>query len=68
MTPISTQQYLSGPVDFYRQTLGTGIQSSVIDDDDQKKEEEEEDTAPNIFKPIDLMMATEKTCLPCRWV
>ena len=51
MTPISTQQYLSGPVDFYRETLGTGIQSSVIDDDDEKKEEEE-DTAPNIFKPI----------------
>lgn len=49
MTPISTQQYLSGPVDFYRQTLGTGIQSSVMGDDDK---EEEEDTAPDIFKPI----------------
>ena len=50
--PISQQDYLSGPVDFYSQSLGqsTGIQ--VTDPDDDKDKEKEEDTAPNIFAPI----------------
>lgn len=54
MTPISTEQYLSGPVDFYRETLGTGIKSTVIDDTDQIEDEKDkvEDAAPDIFKPI----------------
>lgn len=50
--PISTQDYLSGPVDFYSQSLGqaTGIQ--VTDPNADDKDEKEEDTAPNIFAPI----------------
>ena len=50
--PISQQDYLSGPVDFYSQSLGqsTGIQVTDPDDDEDKKEKE--DTAPNIFAPI----------------
>jgi len=48
---ISEQQYLTGGVDFYTQTLGTGIQSTVTDED-KSEEETKEDTGPNIFKPI----------------
>ena len=48
---ISEQQYLTGGVDFYTQTLGTGIQSTVMDED-KSEEEVKEDTGPNIFKPI----------------
>ena len=48
---ISEQQYLSGGVDFYTQTLGTGIQSTVMDED-KSEEEVKEDTGPDIFKPI----------------
>ena len=48
---ISEQQYLTGGVDFYTQTLGTGIQST-LPDEDESEEEVEEDTGPNIFKPI----------------
>ena len=44
---ITPEQYFAGPVDFYRQTLGTGI--SVTD---PTEEEEREDTSPNIFEPI----------------
>jgi len=45
---ITPEQYFAGPVDFYRQTLGTGIAVS----DPTEEEEEREDTAPNIFEPI----------------
>jgi len=45
---ITPEQYFAGPVDFYRQTLGTGI--SVTDPTEE--EEEREDTSPNIFEPI----------------
>jgi len=48
---ISEQQYLSGGVDFYTQTLGTGIQSTVMDED-KSEEEVKQDTGPDIFKPI----------------
>ena len=48
---ISEQQYLTGGVDFYTQTLGTGIKSTVTDED-KSEEEEKEDIGPNIFKPI----------------
>ena len=48
---ISEQQYLTGGVDFYTQTLGTGIQSTVMDED-KSGEEVKEDTGPDIFKPI----------------
>ena len=48
---ISEQQYLTGGVDFYTQTLGTGIQSTVTDED-KSEEETKEDTGPDIFKPI----------------
>jgi hypothetical protein len=48
---ISEQQYLSGGVDFYTQTLGTGIQSTVMDEE-KSEEEVKEDTGPDIFKPI----------------
>lgn len=48
---ISEQQYLSGGVDFYTQTLGTGIQSTVMDED-KSEEEVKEETGPDIFKPI----------------
>jgi len=48
---ITPEQYFAGPVDFYRQTLGTGI--DVTDPtDEQDKEEIAEDTSPNIFEPI----------------
>ena len=49
---ISQQDYLSGPVDFYSQSLGqsTGIQTT--DPDDDKDEDKEEITTPNIFAPI----------------
>jgi hypothetical protein len=49
---ISQQEYLSGPVDFYQQSLGqsTGIQTT--DPDDDKDEDKEEITTPNIFAPI----------------
>jgi len=45
---ITPEQYFAGPVDFYRQTLGTGI--SVTDPTEE--EEQREDTSPNIFEPI----------------
>ena len=48
---ISEQQYLSGGVDFYTQTLGTGIQSTVMDED-KSEEEVKGETGPDIFKPI----------------
>ena len=48
---ISEQQYLTGGVDFYTQTLGTGIKSTVTDED-KSGEEVKEDTGPDIFKPI----------------
>ena len=48
---ISEQQYLTGGVDFYTQTLGTGIQSTVSDED-ESQDEVEKDTGPNIFTPI----------------
>jgi len=50
--PISQQDYLSGPVDFYSQSLGqsTGIQTT--DSDDDKDEDKEEITTPNIFAPV----------------
>jgi hypothetical protein len=47
---VTSEQYLGGGIDFYTQTLGTGIQSTVpIEEEDQ---EEEEVTAPDIFRPI----------------
>ena len=48
---ISEQQYLGSGVDFYTQTLGTGIQSTVTDED-KSEEEVKQDTGPDIFKPI----------------
>lgn len=48
---ITPEQYLSGPADFYTQTLGTGIQSTV-GDEDESEEDQTEDTSPNIFEPI----------------
>ena len=48
---ISEQQYLGSGVDFYTQTLGTGIQSTVADED-KSEEEVKQDTRPDIFKPI----------------
>ena len=45
---ITPEQYFAGPVDFYRQTLGTGI--GVTDPTDEQ--DQEEDTSPNIFEPI----------------
>jgi len=48
---ISVDQYLSGPVDFYRQTLGTGIQTTKTDDEEDT-DKKEEDASPNIFVPI----------------
>jgi len=50
-TVISTGEYFSGPVDFYSQTLGTGIQSTV-GDEDESEEDQTEDTSPNLFEPI----------------
>jgi hypothetical protein len=47
---ISEQQYLGSGVDFYTQTLGTGIKSTVADE--EKPEEKVEDTRPDIFRPI----------------
>jgi len=47
---ISEQQYLGSGVDFYTQTLGTGIKSTVAEE--EKPEEKVEDTKPDIFKPI----------------
>jgi hypothetical protein len=47
---ISEQQYLGSGVDFYTQTLGTGIKSTVAEE--EKPEEKVEDTRPDIFKPI----------------
>jgi len=46
---ITPEQYFAGPVDFYRQTLGTGIS---VTDPTEEEEEEREDTSPNIFEPI----------------
>ena len=48
---ITPEQYLVGPVDFYGQTLGTGIQSTVGKEEEQE-EDNTEDTSPNIFEPI----------------
>ena len=48
---ITEEQYISGGVDFYTQTLGTGIQSTVSNEDESKDDIEKE-TGPNIFKPI----------------
>ena len=45
---ITPEQYFSGPVDFYKQTLGTGI--AVTDPTDEQ--DKEEGTSPNIFEPI----------------
>jgi hypothetical protein len=45
---ITPEQYFSGPVDFYTQTLGTGI--GVTDPTDEQ--DQEKDTSPNIFEPI----------------
>lgn len=49
---IDEQQYLAGGVDFYTETLGTGIKSTVPDEDESEKETEKETQRPNIFKPV----------------
>lgn len=46
---LSKDQYLNSFVDFYNQTLGTGISSSVAVDPTEGQENEQQDAGPNIF-------------------
>jgi hypothetical protein len=46
---LSKDQYLNSFVDFYNQTLGTGISSSVAIDPTEDEENKQEDTGPDIF-------------------
>lgn len=46
---LSKDQYLNSFVDFYNQTLGTGISSSVAIDPTEGQENEQQNAGPNIF-------------------
>ena len=47
---ITPEQYKAGGVDYFRQTLGTGI--GVADPIDDEEKDEDENAGPNIFKPV----------------
>lgn len=49
-TAITQQQYLAGPVDFYSETLGTGIEADEGQEEEDQQEEQEQ--TPNIFEPV----------------